>query len=208
MRSLKLVVLVLLLVGVMFAAALPSFAEPSATITGLSVDTVNCTLTVTIQVGDAGTYYVQIWDDGANEGAAGAAIAAGGTASFTFTIGPIGTGAPGIGVIVSDNPTTIPPIFDVEDPYNPDFGSCSGGSWSPVVAGNADCPNPIPAGFVVRSIPAGALTYFKASSDAYTGFNLPAGQTWYTGTAEDGFVEVWIACQANNVFVPADNVVG
>lgn len=86
------------------------------------------------------------------------------------------------------------------------YGTCPQSAAS-IPTASADCPNPLPADFAVHSIPAGALAYFKPSSDAYTGFNLPPG-TWYTGAVEDGFVEVWIACQANNVFVPADNVTG
>lgn len=83
-------------------------------------------------------------------------------------------------------------------------GSCAG---LPTVGGAAGCTNVMPSSFVVRSIPAGALAYFEASESAYAGFNLPAG-TWFTGAAENGFVEVWIACQASNVFVPEGNVVG
>lgn len=73
--------------------------------------------------------------------------------------------------------------------------------------GKDDCPNPLPAGFLVRSIPAGAPAYFAPREGATTGFSIPPG-TWYTRVREDGFVEVWIACGARNVYVPAANVVG
>lgn len=69
-----------------------------------------------------------------------------------------------------------------------------------------NCPNPRPVGYTVKSIPAGALAFSAPSADAYTGFNLPAGQTWYTGTSSNGFTPVWIACQASIVWVPSDNV--
>lgn len=206
MRSTKFVALGLLLIGLM-VAAFPSFAAQSATIDSLVVNTEACTLTVTFTVEDAGDYYVEIWDDGTMEYTVGGATEAGATVSYSMGIGPIGTFNPGIGVLITDGGESL---YDFEDPYEPDFGGCSGESWTPGDGStvSADCPNPIPAGFVVRSIPAGALAYFEASEGAYTGFNLPEGQTWYTGAVDGGFVEVWIACAADNVFVPAGNVVG
>ncbi|MCK6576665.1 MAG: hypothetical protein L6Q98_01030 [Anaerolineae bacterium] len=205
MRFLRLGVMLALIIG-LFVAALPSMAAQGATIDSLVVNTADCTLTVTFTVQDAGDYYVQIWDDGVLEYAVGGATAAGATVAYTMAIGPVAQDSAGIGVYIY-SAASGGTYYDDEDPYNPDFGDCNGSEWTDPVAASADCPNPTPSGFVVRSIPAGALTFFKASLDAYTGFNLPAGETWYTGTAEDGFVEVWIACQATNIFVPAENVV-
>lgn len=200
----------LLIVGLLIAlliSAMSAAAALAASFDSLVVDTQACTLTVTFTVEDAGDYYVEIWDDGTQEAIAGGPTAAGATVTYVFTIGPVGSAAAGIGVLLTDSAATI---YDVEDPYSPGFGECSGASWDPIgtTTVSADCPNPVPADFVVRSIPAGALAYFEPSEGAYTGFDLPAGQTWYTGVAEGGFVEVWIACQATNVFVPAGNVVG
>ncbi|MBK8026886.1 MAG: hypothetical protein IPK19_37245 [Chloroflexi bacterium] len=205
MRSTRLVLVLALMVG-LFAAVAPAMAAPGATIDSLVVNTTDCTLTVTYTVQDAGNYYLQIWDDGTLEIELGGATAAGATVVYTLVIGPVAQGIPGIGVYIIGDEIN----YDYVDPYNPDFGDCSGDSWEggATAAVSASCPNPTPADFVVRSIPAGALAFYEPSTEAYAGFNLPVSQTWFTGTAEDGFVEVWIACQADNVFVPAENVVG
>ncbi|MCK6579566.1 MAG: hypothetical protein L6Q98_15845 [Anaerolineae bacterium] len=85
------------------------------------------------------------------------------------------------------------------------FGTCAQTPAEYYAPADSSCPNPLPSGFSVRNIPAGALAYYQPDANTYAGFNLPPG-TWYAGAAEDGFVEVWIACQATNVFVPAENV--
>jgi len=85
------------------------------------------------------------------------------------------------------------------------YPACSGGT-TPTTS--ASCPNPLPSGMVVRSVPAGALAYYSDDSTTYAGFNLAPG-TWYTRLADNtDFYEVWIACSGNNVFIPAANVVG
>jgi hypothetical protein len=200
------------LIGLLLIAAAPSFAAQGATITSLVVNTNDCTLIVTITVQDAGDYFVQIWDDGVMEGVQGGPTAAGATVSYTFTIGPIGTGAPGIGVLIRGTDQPFGLVYAAEDPYTPDFGTCSGASWAPITqpaaATGAGCRTPVPAGYRVTSVPAGALAYYAADAGTYTGFNLPAGRTWYVApTAENGFVKVWIACDANMVYVPEGNVV-
>ncbi|MBL8130355.1 MAG: hypothetical protein JNL42_00750 [Anaerolineae bacterium] len=68
-----------------------------------------------------------------------------------------------------------------------------------------DCPNPLPAGSTVYSVPAGAPTFYAASLDTQTDFNLPAG-TWYISAFEGDFAKVWIACQADPVYIPANAV--
>lgn len=76
---------------------------------------------------------------------------------------------------------------------------------APMVPTSAPCTNPLPEDFVVRPVPTGAVAFYERNTDAYTGFNLPAG-TWYTGMPEEGFIEVWITCGGNNVFILEDNV--
>ncbi len=82
-------------------------------------------------------------------------------------------------------------------------GECAG---LPTV-GTDTCPNPLPTSAVLYNIPAGALAFFEPRSDAYTGFDLPPG-TWYVTDNENGYAQVWIACQARRVWVPEANVVG
>lgn len=67
------------------------------------------------------------------------------------------------------------------------------------------CPVPLPAGSVVYSVPNGAPTYWAARLDAGTNFNLPAG-SWYVSEFSGDFAKVWVACQANMVWIPVSAV--
>lgn len=67
------------------------------------------------------------------------------------------------------------------------------------------CPYPLPVGSVVYSIPAGAPAFFAPDLGSQTGFAIPAG-TWYVSEFSGDFAKVWIACQANPVWVPANAV--
>jgi hypothetical protein len=68
-----------------------------------------------------------------------------------------------------------------------------------------DCPNPLPANAVVRSIPAGAPTFYQPDLATQNSFNLPAGTWWVADTSGD-FSRVWIACQADLVWVPTNAI--
>ena len=181
---------ILILVGLLVifsAAALPAFANHQWTETSASCDSNSHTVTFfsTNEGGDAPGYWVDFYADGnfLEEVAYytdDPPFPDAGQYQFTYTNDAFTNG-----VVVTFEDITV---------------TCA--------PGRSDaCPNPTPDGFVVRNIPAGALAYFAASPDTYAGFNLPPG-TWETGPADNGFVEVWIACQANNIFVPAENVVG
>lgn len=67
------------------------------------------------------------------------------------------------------------------------------------------CLHPLPDGSVVRSLPAGAPAFWSPSLEHATGFNIPAGTWWTTGTEGD-FTHLWIACQAETVWVPTNAV--
>lgn len=71
--------------------------------------------------------------------------------------------------------------------------------------GNGACSNPLPAGSVVYSVPAGAPTFYAADLSTQTTFALPAG-TWWISQFSGDFAQVWIACQANSVWIPANAV--
>ncbi|MFN8528357.1 MAG: hypothetical protein U0670_07085 [Anaerolineae bacterium] len=99
------------------------------------------------------------------------------------------------------------------DPGFPEGCDCEGGgdyfaflfiSSNAVQVG--DCPIPLPAGAVVRSIPNGPATYWAPDLQDGTNFNLPAGQTWYVFGTSGDFSHVWIACQANPVWVLTSEV--
>ncbi|MFN8528359.1 MAG: hypothetical protein U0670_07095 [Anaerolineae bacterium] len=68
-----------------------------------------------------------------------------------------------------------------------------------------DCSNPLPANAVQHSIPAGAPAFYAPDAGAATGFNIPAGTWWTYGSSGDS-THVWIACQANPVWVPSNAV--
>lgn len=92
-----------------------------------------------------------------------------------------------------------------EDYYQP--GSLPAGSAYPVCGSiaTASCRVPMPVGSRVYSVPAGAPTFYQPSLDAQTNFNLPAG-TWYISEFSGDFAKVWIACQADMVWIPANAV--
>ncbi len=70
---------------------------------------------------------------------------------------------------------------------------------------DAACSNPLPAGSAVYSVPAGAPTFYAADLSTQTTFALPAG-TWWISQFSGDFARVWIACQANSVWIPANAV--
>lgn len=212
---LRIITLVLALFVVLIAAV-PAFAAPNATLGAIVFDPAACTLSVTFTVEDAGNYAVTVYDDGALLVGYEQVYAVGTTNLVVFTIGgPDGT--PGVAVGVRDS-LASPDAYDFindefwSDPEGIDcqtrgfvFGVYSGPEAAP--DNLPPCPNPLPAGAVIRNVPAGALAYFEPNADAYTGFNLPPG-TWYTSETEGDFTLVWIACQANSIWIPTANIAG
>jgi len=67
------------------------------------------------------------------------------------------------------------------------------------------CTYPLPAGSVIYNVPAGAPAFFQADLGSQTNFNLPAG-TWYISEFTGDFAKVWMACQAQPFFIPANAV--
>ncbi|MBK8029953.1 MAG: hypothetical protein IPK17_10675 [Chloroflexi bacterium] len=70
-----------------------------------------------------------------------------------------------------------------------------------------DCPDPLPGGSTVRSVPLGAPAYYAADLATRVNFDLPAGTWWVTQTSGD-FTQVWIGCQANRIWIPTTAVGG
>ena len=66
---------------------------------------------------------------------------------------------------------------------------------------SASCPNPLPVGATVRNVPLGSPVYYAADAGTLLTWSLPAGNWWVTQTSGD-FAQVWIACQANRVWIP------
>lgn len=204
MRKLQFLSLALL-IALLLVAIVPASADPGATITGISVNASNCTMTVTFTVADGGMYYVNVWDDGIFMAGAGAYVSPGGTATAVMTIGPVLQVAAGIGIYVQEalGPAATQ-YFDSDGSFQPNAPGCTG-AWT-VAFSSADCTNPLPAGFVIRPVPNGAQAYFAPAADKATDFTLPAG-TWYTSPeATDGYYQVWIACPGSLIYIPAGSV--
>lgn len=64
-----------------------------------------------------------------------------------------------------------------------------------------DCDYPLPTNSVLYSVPAGAPAYFNPDLQSATNFNLPAG-TWKISEFSGDFAKVWIACQAQPIWIP------
>lgn len=77
---------------------------------------------------------------------------------------------------------------------------------APVLSTSAPCTVPLPAGSAIYNVPLGAPAYFAANADAIAGFNLPAGNWYISEFSANGFAHVWVACQANMIWIPESAV--
>jgi hypothetical protein len=193
---------------------IPTFAAPGGTITGYSLDAANCTVDITAQVEDAGFYAINMWDDGNFRAGAGADVGAGATFTVRFTIGGvILQGAAGIGVYLEDAVgLAVLSTFDSnssaqlwDDTVGLDC-QARGFTFSATAYGLNGCSHPLPPGSVVYSVPDGALAFYAPDPNTYTGFNLPSG-TWYISEFGEAYAKVWIACEADPIYIPLINVV-
>ncbi|MBL8132730.1 MAG: PPC domain-containing protein [Anaerolineae bacterium] len=98
-------------------------------------------------------------------------------------------------------------------PFDDTF-SQAGGSYTLTISGpgnvyfagmSSGCTNPLPAGSVVYELPAGAPAFYAADLATQTSFNIPAGH-WYISEFSGEFAKLWIACEADPVWVPANAV--
>ncbi len=96
---------------------------------------------------------------------------------------------------VALNPGTVYTAVVIEDTFEQDGLAynltISGPGNVTVPAG--DCPDPLPTGSVVRSVPLGAPAYYAADLATRVNFDLPAGTWWMTQSSGD-FTQVWIGC--------------
>lgn len=68
-----------------------------------------------------------------------------------------------------------------------------------------NCPYPLPSGSIVYSVPAGAPTFWAADLATQTDLILPTG-TWWISEFDGDFAKVWIACQAQPVWIPTNAI--
>lgn len=78
-----------------------------------------------------------------------------------------------------------------------------------IVLGGASpaCTNPLPSGSIVHNVPLGAPAYYDANFDTRLSFDLPAGN-WYITQTSGEFAQIWIACQADSIWIPLTAVGG
>ncbi len=94
---------------------------------------------------------------------------------------------------------------DTFDQLGGNYSASFSGPGNISVGSEGACLNPLPVGSVVYELPAGAPAFFAPNLESQTGFAIPAGTWWITQFSGD-FAQVWIACQANLVWVPTNAV--
>ncbi|GEM_PF-2178121 len=66
------------------------------------------------------------------------------------------------------------------------------------------CLVTLPVGAVQGRMKASALAFWAPDPSTMTTVLLPAGSSWFIINEENGFYELWIACQANPVWIPIE----
>ncbi len=209
------VLMLIVLVLTAFVMAVPALAAPGGTILSYNLNEVGCYVDITVQVEDAGFYAVNAWDDGSFRAGAGLNAPAGSTFTVRLSIGGvILQGAAGIGIYVEDA-VGLAATFTYDSDSSAQLWSDPVGTacaatttWGAVAIPPpvGACIYPLPSGSVVYNVPAGALAFFDDDVNTYAGFNLPPG-TWYITEFGEEFAKVWIACAAQPVYIPVENVI-
>ncbi|MCK6576939.1 MAG: hypothetical protein L6Q98_02410 [Anaerolineae bacterium] len=69
-----------------------------------------------------------------------------------------------------------------------------------------NCPYPLTGALGQGRVLVSTAVYYGPSYDTLTGIVLPVGTSWWIIGARDGFYKLFIACQANYVWVPAETL--
>jgi hypothetical protein len=207
-------ILIVLLMAA-FITALPVAAAPGGTILSYNLNAAGCYVDITVQVQDAGFYAVNMWDDGNFRAGAGQNVPENAIFTVRFSIGGvILQGSPGIGIYLEDGvgPAAVN-TYDADGSaqlWDDGVGTACAltTTWGAVAfpPNGGACIYPLPEGSAVYNVPAGALAFFDDNPDTYAGFNLPPG-TWYISEFGEDFAKVWIACGAQPIYIPVDNVI-
>ena len=113
-QTLRVAAACLLAAAAALGTARPSFAEPSASITDITLD--KCDIVVTFTVGDAGVYHLVVFDDGDRIGDVPVTVAEGASAQARYTLtAVVKQGASGLGIQIRSAEDTR---LDSVDPYN------------------------------------------------------------------------------------------
>jgi hypothetical protein len=154
----------------------------------------HCTVTIEFDAAALVPYQVVILDDNVvifDETAQPAAV--GETLIFVYTGTEVGTAAPGIGIYIYENGTSV---FDV-DPYTGIDGNCQ----------QASCEASLPSGSVVVFFLSSTMSYWAPRLDATTGviLDLTSGSKsyWVLGQDEShSFYKIALAC--DYLWVPVE----
>lgn len=195
----KLVIAICLIAMV---TVMPVFAAMNATINSITRD--ECVIHINVTVVDAGTYYVQIWDDKALIDVQPFTASDDETLTVDYVIKhKAQPGAPGIGIYITDGPDEFATTFDGDDNfiYPDDVAS----NCAEQYAGGGECLIDIPAGSVVGDLPFDTQAYW-APGKVSPGVVLKAGTYWVVGEEADDagsqFYKVVLACQY--LYISAD----
>jgi hypothetical protein len=113
-QTLRVAAACLLAAAAALGTARPSFAEPSAEITDITLD--KCDIVVTFTAGDAGEYHLVVFDDGDRIGDVPVTAAQGASAQARYTLtAVVKQGASGLGIQIRSADDTE---LDSVDPYN------------------------------------------------------------------------------------------
>jgi hypothetical protein len=111
-----------------------------------------------------------------------------------------------IGIYVDTDGTGFGYTYNAIDPYdvpNSVYDSCQGEAI-PTVASPA-CPYPLsPTTLGQGRVIFPTQVFWDASYDTLTDVVLPVGTSWWIIEARDGFYKLFVACQAQYVWVPAE----
>lgn len=200
MRSVKSVLIVGAILIALLVGATSAFAAQNATF--VSASSVGCTIFVTFTVEDAGTYYFNTWDDGSVINSQAFTVGAGATvdASYTLSGAPL-AGVAGVGLYLQPDPGGLT-NYDRIDPFL--ITVPSGGCGASVSAGG--CGVAVPSTSVQGRVQFTVNALFEPRADALTNVTIPGGTAWYVLDGQNGYYQIFIACKASPVWVPADSL--
>lgn len=99
----------------------------------------------------------------------------------------------------------VVPIDDSMDQEGDSYTITIEGPGNILLGGAGNCTNPLPVDAVLYDVPAGAPAFYDADLNTKVNFDLPAG-TWKISEFSGDFALVWIACEAQPVWIPRNAV--
>lgn len=199
-RARKFLLLVVILMTLFGASAMVANAEASLTLGSLSCNLLEANGTSTSPYT---TLYIYNYDTGLEYYSILPVTNGEWSGSVSFPEAPLGT------LMYISVFGTLAPYSDFSDPNYWDGETFweidnvpRGVEDEPVTS---SCKFPLPADSVLYNVPAGAPAYFNPDLQSGTNFTLPAG-TWKISEFKDDFAKVWIACEANPVWIPRSAV--